>query len=404
MKNHGQGKMDFRQRIFRMVSVGVIDVPVNQAYDVLSTGLLLVNLIAAFAGTFDSVSLRFGTLLRQTEAVTVAFFALDYVLRVYTAPCLYPERSGFRPYLRYVVSAAGVIDLMSFLPYYLPVFFPAGAVAFRLIRVARILRLFRINAYYDSLNVITEVLVGKRQQLLSSVFIIFVLMLASSLAMYSIEHEAQPEIFRNAFSGIWWSVSTLLTVGYGDIYPVTPLGKAFGILITFLGVGMVAIPTGIISAGFVEQYARVKRLYDYGEEESLHFIKTEILEEDAWNGRTVQELQLPRGVLVTAIHRGGEIIIPRGDVPLHAGDRIVLCADALKDDIPMNLKEITLLKDHDWNDTAIEDLDISRKTHIVMVRRDGQALVPNGKLVLREGDKVIYYGRDRQTRGESLRL
>ena len=153
--------------------------------------------------------------------MTVAFFALDYVLRVYTAPCLYPERKGFMPYLRYVVSAAGVIDLMSFLPYYLPVFFPAGAVAFRLIRVARILRLFRINAYYDSLNVITEVLVGKRQQLLSSVFIIFVLMLASSLAMYSIEHEAQPEIFRNAFSGIWWSVSTLLTGAVG-----TALGKA----------------------------------------------------------------------------------------------------------------------------------------------------------------------------------
>ena len=132
-------------------------------------------------------------------------------------------------------------------------------------RVVRIFRLFQINAYYDSLNVITDVIIGKRQQLLSSVFIIMVLMMSSSLCMYSLEHEAQPEVFSNAFSGIWWSVSTLLTVGYGDIYPVTTLGKMFSIFITFLGVGMVAIPTGIISAGFVDQYPCQKRAADlYG--------------------------------------------------------------------------------------------------------------------------------------------
>ena len=122
-----------------------------------------------------------------------------------------------------------------------------------MLRIIRIFRLFRINSYYDSLNVIGEVIAGKKQQLMSSVFIILMLMLGSSLCMYSLEHEAQPEVFQNAFSGIWWAASTLLTVGYGDIYPVTTLGKMFGIFITFLGVGMVAIPTGIISAGFVDQ-------------------------------------------------------------------------------------------------------------------------------------------------------
>ena len=150
--------------------------------------------------------------------------------------------------LRYVFSFSGLVDLLSFLPYYLPVFFPSGAVAFRMFRVARVFRLFRVNAYYDSLGVITEVISSKRQQLFSSVFILLVLMLASSLCMYSLEHEAQPQVFTNAFSGIWWSVSTLLTIGYGDIYPVTTMGKIFSIFITFLGVGMVAIPTGIISA------------------------------------------------------------------------------------------------------------------------------------------------------------
>ncbi|MFR2510874.1 MAG: ion transporter [Lachnospira eligens] len=85
-------------------------------------------------------------------------------------------------------------------------------------RVIRILRIFRVNSYYDALNVITEVIRRKRDQILSSVFIIVMLIIASSLCMYSLEHEAQPEVFKNAFSGIWWSVSTLLTVGYGDIY------------------------------------------------------------------------------------------------------------------------------------------------------------------------------------------
>ena len=136
---------------------------------------------------------------------------------------------------KYLFSFSGLIDLLSFLPYYLPFFFPSGAVAFRMFRVVRIFRLFRSNAYYDSLNVITQVLTSKAQQLLSSVFIILVLMTASSLCMYSLEHNTQPEVFSNAFSGIWWSVSTLLTVGYGDMYPITTMGKIFGIFITFLG-------------------------------------------------------------------------------------------------------------------------------------------------------------------------
>ena len=122
---------------------------------------------------------------------------------------------------------------------------------------AEFFHLFRINANYDSFHVIRSVLYEKRNQLASSLFIIFVLMMASSLFMYSVEHPVQPEVFRNAFSGIWWSVSTLLTVGYGDIYPITTTGQVMGIVIALLGVGVVAIPTGIISAGFVEQYTKM---------------------------------------------------------------------------------------------------------------------------------------------------
>ena len=262
-----------RRRICTIIDIGTADDLISRAYDILYTLVILINLAVTIAYTFDEVEARCGGLLLDIEEITVAFFAVDCALRIWTAKYHHPNLKEWKAVCRYIFSFSGIVDLLSFLPYYMPFFFPSGAVAFRMFRVVRIFRLFRINAYYDSLNVITQVLTSKAQQLLSSVFIILVLMTASSLCMYSLEHDAQPDVFSNAFSGIWWAVSTLLTVGYGDIYPITTLGKIFGILITFLGVGMVAIPTGIISAGFVDQYSRLKRISEYGTEADIHFIR-----------------------------------------------------------------------------------------------------------------------------------
>ena len=392
-KNNNPRWPQIQDRLFHMVSVGIVDEPVNQAYDILSTSALIINLIASILYTFSSINRRYGVVLQRIEAVTVFFFAIDYLLRLLTARCLYPGKGSRRAVLKYMFSAAGIIDLLSFLPYYLPFFFPAGAAAFRMFRVARILRLFRINAYYDSLNVITEVLSSKKQQLMSSVFIILILMIASSLCMYSLEHEAQPTVFSNAFSGIWWSVSTLLTVGYGDIYPVTPLGKFFGIIISFLGVGMVAIPTGIISAGFVEQYSRLKRLGDYASEEDIQFIRVQLTRRDKWNGKPVKSLDLPHTAIVAAIQRDEKTLIPRGDVTVQAGDVLIIGAESTKGDKPMNLKEIVLRKQHPWNGLRIQELDISRQAFIVLVKRRGKSLLPRAELVLREGDTVILYSK-----------
>ena len=389
MAGNGQKLTRLRQRVFKMVSVGVVDDRINQGYDAISTGLLLLNLIGAFAGTFDSYAAKYGVLLHHIESVTVAFFALDYVLRMYTAPCLYPDEHGARPYMRYALSGAGIIDLMSFLPYYLPVFFPAGLAVFRMFRVVRIFRLFRINAYYDSLNVITEVIVSKKQQLLSSVFIILTLMLASSLCMYSLEHEAQPDVFRNAFSGIWWSAATLFTVGYGDIYPVTTLGKVFSIAITFLGVGMVAIPTGIISAGFVEQYSQFKRIGDYGIEQDLRFIRFSLSRQDRWIGRSIESLGLPQGCIISAIQRGTEIIVPSGDVVLTPGDIVTIGAEPAGSEVPLNIREITLRKNHPWAGSTLNDLDISRQSFVILIKRGGASVKPRPDLTLQEGDRVF---------------
>lgn len=218
---------------------------------------ILINLILAVFLTFD-ISQKYKTYIYAVEFLTVLLFTFEYVLRVWTSDYLYPEKTRLSAALKYMLSFSGVIDFLSFFPFYLPLFFPSGVVAFRIFRVVRILRLFRVNQYYDSLNVISEVLKKKKMQLLSSVFIIFILMVASSLIMYDVEHKAQPDVFTNAFSGFWWATSTLLTIGYGDIYPLTYAGRILGIIIAFLGVGMVAIPTGILSAGFVEQMTEIQ--------------------------------------------------------------------------------------------------------------------------------------------------
>ena len=380
-----------RRRVFEIVEIGAADDLLSRSYDFFGSFVVVLALAASVAATFDGAEERCGVLLNTVEIVTSAFFAVDYVLRVWTARCLYPTLTPGKATVRYVSSVGGLIDLASFLPTFLPVFFPSGMVAFRMFRVVRIFRLFRINAYYDSLHVITEVLRGKRQQLLSSVFIILTLMLASSLCMYSLEHDAQPEVFRNAFSGIWWSVSTLLTVGYGDIYPITTAGKIFGIVITFLGVGMVAIPTGIISAGFVDQYSRIKRISEYGRTSDVHFIQVYLRKKDAWVGKTIRDAGLPGGVIAAAIQRNGRIVMPRGDTVLQAGDTLVLGAQGFRNDQHIDLKEITLRRQNPWVGQHIRELDISRRTLIVLVRRDGKALIPHGDLRLREGDTVVLY-------------
>lgn len=254
-----------------------------------------------------------------------------------------------------------------------------------------IFRLFRINSYYDSFSVIGDVIYAKRQQLISSVFIIIVLMIGSSLCMYSIEHEAQPEVFKNAFSGIWWSVSTLLTVGYGDIYPITAVGKLFGIFIAFLGVGMVAIPTGIISAGFVDQYSLIKKKNDYGYEEDMHFIRVNIDDNDSWLNKRIADLKLPSGIIVAIIKRKEEFIIPRGNIVIEEDDTIVLGAEPCEESERINLKEVILKKENPWTGVRIKDLDISRHSIIVLVKRRNKSLIPNGNMILKENDRVFMY-------------
>ena len=393
-----------RKRLFEIIEIGSNYDAVCWGYDFFNTFTIILNLAVSIMYTFDTMELKYGPILLLIERLTVGFFALDFILRLYTAKYLYPDVSEPRAVSKYIFSFSGIVDILSFVPYYMPFFFPAGAVAFRMLRIVRIFRLFRINAYYDSLNVITEVIIGKKQQLLSSVFIILILMLSSSLCMNSLENRAQPEVFTNAFSGIWWAASTLLTVGYGDIYPVTTIGKIFGIFIAFLGVGMVAIPTGIISAGFVEQYSRLKRMGEYGQEDDVHFIRIQLSKQDKWTGHSIADLRLPEKIIIAVVQRNHRILVPKGDLVLQPNDVLVIGAESFQDKDRIKLKEITLLAKNPWTGQKIRDLDISRHSIIVLVKRNKKLLIPGGNMTLLEGDTVILYTQTIMANADDLEI
>lgn len=303
-----------KKRVFSIIQIGNREDLPSRAFDYFIVAVILVNIACTFLETF-AVMEPYMHVLRVVEQLTLLVFCVEYALRIWTAPLLYPGLTPWKAVIKFLHSYDGVVDLLTILPF----FFLDGFIVFRMLRVVRIFHLFRINSYYDSFNVITSVLYEKRNQLLSSLFILVVLILASSLGMYSAEHEAQPELFKNALSGIWWSVSALLTVGYGDIYPITPLGRAMAIVISFLGVMAVAIPTGIISAGFVENYNEASGL-----DETFH---TEIITvgiDSAWIGMKTKEIEERYGLKILFVKRNGEQITPDADTLIQQDDVLLL--------------------------------------------------------------------------------
>lgn len=270
-----------------------------------------------FLETFEELAFLY-KIFKAIEYTTLLIFCVEYILRIWTAPDLYKDMKPGQARLHFLFSFDGIIDFLTIVP----ASYLSGFVIFRMLRVARIFHLFRLNAKYDSFNIITTVLYEKRNQIISSVFIVLILMLASSLCMYSVEHTAQPDVFQNAFSGIWWSMSTLLTVGYGDIYPVTTLGRIMAIIIAYLGVGAVAIPTGIISAGFVEQYQRKSTLSNFKNADIKEI--SEVFINKDYAGKTVEEVEKEDRATIYLILRDDLSILPQHDTILRLNDIVVL--------------------------------------------------------------------------------
>ena len=253
--------MNWRRMLFEIVEPDKGSSVASRIFDWLITALILLSVVIVFAGTFD-LPQRTLNALSAVECIASIVFTVEYGIRILTADFLYPERGAIRSRFRYVLSPMAIVDFVAILPFWLPMLLPGTMLGVRALRLVRLLRIFKLNRYFDAMKAIGDVIVDKKRELLGSLFFVAILMLISSLLMYSAEHEAQPEVFRNAFSGLWWAVATLTTVGYGDIYPVTAFGRLVGAFIAFSGLAAVAIPTGIITSGLSERISKANASED----------------------------------------------------------------------------------------------------------------------------------------------
>lgn len=243
--------------IFTVIQPDLGNSPASRIFDYFITTLILLSVVSVYAVTFE-VSPEVKRPMARFEDFVAIVFTIEYLLRIWTANLLYPKSGTIGSRIRYVCSSMAIIDLVAILPFWLPMFIPASLLGVRALRLVRVLRLLKLSRYFEAVASIGDVVRKKRRELMGSLFFVFLMMMVSSLVIYSVEHDAQPDVFRNAFSGLWWAVATLTTVGYGDIYPVTVIGRIFGAVIALLGIGMVAIPTGIISSGLMERISSDK--------------------------------------------------------------------------------------------------------------------------------------------------
>jgi voltage-gated potassium channel len=214
--------------------------------------LISLNVIAAILETEGALYSRYKIFFDVFETFSVMIFTLEYVLRLWTCT-EYPTHSNpLTGRLRFALSPFMLIDLASFLPFYIPIW----GLDLRMIRVIRLFRLFRVmkmGRYSRSLSTIQKVLRTKKEELGITIFSGAILLIIASTLLYLIEHDAQPDAFASIPDAMWWGVVTLTTVGYGDVYPVTVLGKIIGALIAMLGIGLFALPAGIIASGFATE-------------------------------------------------------------------------------------------------------------------------------------------------------
>lgn len=220
--------------------------------------LIILNISSLILASYKEIFGPFKWFFDLFELFSVAIFSLEYVLRLWTADLSLSEGSALSKRVKFGFSAYGLIDLIAILPFYLPLFFPFDLRVLRILRLFRLLRIFKLGRLSKSLQTIMSVLKDSKSELSLTLFVAFILLILSSTLMFYVENEAQPDKFENIGQSLWWSVATLTTVGYGDIYPITALGKIISSIIAIIGIGVLALPTGIISSAFINRLEKDK--------------------------------------------------------------------------------------------------------------------------------------------------
>lgn len=218
-------------------------------------GLIVINVIALILESYKELRDSYGDVFQVIEIFSVIVFTIEYVLRLWVSD-LDKEVKNSR--VNFIFSPLGLIDLFAIIPFYLPMLFPIDLRVIRILRLLRLLRIFKLGRFSKSLKTINQVLKETKTDLAITLFVAFILLVVSSTLMYYVENEVQPEKFASIGHSFWWSVATLTTVGYGDVYPITAIGKLLSAVIALIGIGFVALPTGIISSAFVEKIQKKK--------------------------------------------------------------------------------------------------------------------------------------------------
>ncbi|MCG8473965.1 MAG: ion transporter [Cytophagales bacterium] len=224
----------------------------SQLFDRFITTLIILNIIAIILESYQNIHRAYPRAFRLFEYFSIAIFTFEYLAHLWTASLKYKKHNSVTARLKFIFSPSGIVDILAILPFYLPFLISMDLRFLRGLRLMRLLRILKLNRYSKSMQTVTYVLWQKRTDIGVTFFVTFILMVIAAALMFHIEHVAQPEVFRNIFDSFWWAVATLTTVGYGDIYPITAWGKFFSAVIALLGIGMVALPTGIISSAFME--------------------------------------------------------------------------------------------------------------------------------------------------------
>ena len=208
--------------------------------------LILISILNFSVQTLPNLSVRLIEVLNIVELFSILIFSLEYLLRLFTCP---------KPF-RFIFSFFGLIDLIAILPFYISMGMDLKSL--RAVRLFRLLRLLKFLRYQDTLAKLKQSFDDVKRELFLFSFATLLLIYFSSVGIYFFENEAQPEAFSSIFAAMWWSVATLTTVGYGDIYPITAGGKIFSTFIVFIGLGLVAIPTGIVASSLTKALMKSK--------------------------------------------------------------------------------------------------------------------------------------------------
>lgn len=222
------------------------------------TALILLNVVTVILETVQNIHAAYLSLFSIIDFVSIAIFTVEYVIRLWICTLNPAYSHPVTGRLRYMVSGYAIIDLLAFLPFYIPFLIPIDLRFIRILRLFRLIRVLKLGRYSEAMKTFLLVLEKSKEKLILALSILFIVLVLASSMMYYAEHDAQPDKFASIPAAMWWAIITLATVGYGDIFPITPLGKAIGGLVVIIGIAIFALPAAILSAGFIQEIQEKK--------------------------------------------------------------------------------------------------------------------------------------------------